>query len=98
MDDMRGDIVNCRCDAQEVACDGLGDVHACTLGLKVVRIPLSVEALRSNVIAHFDIVAPCLRAHMDEVVTALLPAGLLDRDDILVLLKALHGTRRASHL
>ena len=63
-------MVKSRCVAQAVACDIRDDVHAGVPGLTVVRIILSVAAVRGLVFAFFGIVAGFLHIHMDDFVAA----------------------------
>ena len=63
-------MVKSRCVAQAVACDIRDDVHAGVPGLTIVRIILSVAAVRGLVFAFFCIVAGFLHIHMDDFVAA----------------------------
>ena len=99
LDDLRADgVVKSRFVAQEIAWDSRGDVHAGTPGLKAMRLVVALAAFRGSRLAFFDIVAAFLHAEMDELIAVAAPAGLIEDGCVFIALKALYGTRRASHL
>ena len=101
IEDIKGELVTSRFAAAEVARDVRYEVRAGTPALRALRMTLSLAATRDGkrrprIVALYDIVVAFVHAAIDQIVAVLSLDGILERDDGFLLLKELHGTRKAS--